>query len=142
MLRLSCVLVLVGSSVAVAQDEIPPEVRAHAIRRAGDISKDGAKAQLETHFPVLYDDSAIYVGVWADDPEPARIRRLLTRRDIDSPGDAIMVGIDSYHDRRTAYVFQLNAAGVQRDMLVFDDQNMDDTWDAVWTGNVSVNDKG
>ena len=166
MRRLSCVLVLIGASTAAAEDDIPPEVRAHAVRRTGDISidgkldeaawsaapkqsgfvqrfpKDGAKASLETHFAVLYDDNAIYVGVWADDPEPARIRRLLTRRDIDSPADAIMVGIDSYHDRRTAYVFQLNAAGVQRDMIVFDDANMDDTWDAVWTGNASVNDKG
>ena len=57
-----------------------------------------------------------------------------------SPADAIAVGIDSYHDRRTAYVFQLNAAGVQRDMLVFDDSAQDDTWDAVWTGDAAIDD--
>ena len=64
---------------------------------------------------MLYDDDALYVGVWADDPEPQKIRALLTRRDVDALADVIAVGIDSYHDRRTAYVFQLNAAGVQRD---------------------------
>jgi hypothetical protein len=104
--------------------------------------QDGAKPQFETTFAILYDDDAVYVGVWADDPEPARIKRLLTRRDVDSPGDWIAVGVDSYHDRRTGYVFMLNAAGVQRDQLVFDDSNGDDSWDAVWTGNVAVTDHG
>ena len=140
--------------------------RARAIRRAGPIAidgrldevawsaapvhtgftqrfpKDGVPAALATKFAVLYDDTAVYVGVWADDPEPARIRRLLTRRDVDVLADAVAVGIDSYQDRRTAYVFQLNAAGVQRDMLLFDDTKSDDTWDAVWTGDVAVTSSG
>jgi hypothetical protein len=142
------------------------QTRAHAVRRASEVSidgnlgeaawtnapkqtgftqrfpKDGTKADLETRFSVLYDDSAIYVGVWADDPEPHKLKSLLTRRDVDSPADAVIVGIDSYNDKRTGYVFQLNSAGVQRDMLLFDDSNSDETWDAVWTGDVSVHAKG
>lgn len=103
---------------------------------------DGARASLDTSFSVLYDDAAVYIGVWADDPQPQLIRRLLTRRDVDGVADSIAVGIDSYHDRRTAYVFQLNAAGVQRDLLRYDDSQLDDTWDAVWTGNSAVNGTG
>jgi hypothetical protein len=141
-------------------------MHAHAVRTTGPISvdgrldeaawtaapkqsgftqrfpKDGDKPTFDTEFAVLYDDEAIYVGVWANDPEPEHIRRLLVRRDLDSTADSIAIGIDSYHDRRTAYVFQLNAAGVQRDMLVFDDQGSDDSWDAVWTGDVAVTDRG
>jgi hypothetical protein len=104
--------------------------------------RDGAKASAETSFAILYDDSAVYVGVWAEDAEPQKIRRTLTRRDVDAAADSVAVGIDSYHDRRTAYVFQLNAAGVQRDMLLFDDSQSDETWDAVWTGSAAVGDKG
>ena len=63
---------------------------------------DGGKPSSETQFAVLYDDEAIYVGVWASDPEPSKIRALLTRRDADSPADAIAIGFDSYHDKRTA----------------------------------------
>jgi hypothetical protein len=157
--------IVVCASFAQAQD-IAPSVRAHAVRRNGPISvdgkldepawataprqsgfiqrfpKDATKPSVETHFAILYDDEAIYVGVWADDPQPELIRALLTRRDVDSPADAVTVAFDSYHDRRTAYAFQLNAAGVQRDMLLFDDTNQDDTWDAVWTGNVSVTQNG
>ncbi len=168
MLRLTCTLGVVGLAVApaYADDVVAPTLRAHAVRRSGPVTidghldesvwdaapkhsgftqrfpKDGIKASYETRFAILYDDEAIYVGVWADDPDPAKIRRLLTRRDVDSPADAIAVGIDSYNDKRTAYVFQLNAAGVQRDWLMFDDSNADDTWDAVWTGDVSITDKG
>ena len=151
-------LVLALASVASA-DPIPDAVRAHATRKSGDIKidghldeavwqsaprqgsfvqrfpKDGAKATQDTQFAFLYDDDAIYVGVWAHDGEPDKIRALLTRRDVDALSDAVVIGIDSYHDRRTAYVFQLNAAGVQRDMMLFDDVQQDDTWDAVWTGD-------
>ncbi|CAN5363557.1 hypothetical protein BH11MYX1_BH11MYX1_20400 [soil metagenome] len=104
--------------------------------------KDGGTPDLQTEFAVVYDDDAIYVGVWADDPEPSKIRAQLTRRDVDALADTIVVGFDSYHDRRTAYSFQLNAAGVQRDMLMYDDHSQDDTWDAVWTGNAAIDAHG
>ncbi len=153
------VLLLVVACVASARAD---GMRAHAVRRTGPIAidgrldeaawakapqqtgftqrfpKDGAKPDHETHFAILYDNEAIYVGVWADDSDPALVRRLLTRRDVDAPADVIAIGFDSYHDRRTAYVFQLNAAGVQRDMILFDDANLDDTWDAVWTGDAAL----
>jgi hypothetical protein len=143
-------------------DNLAAPVRAHAVRRDGAIAIDGrldeagwaaapkhsgfvqrfpsdaARPSVETRFAILYDDEAIFVGVWADDPHPEQIRALLTRRDVDAPADSVVVAFDSYHDRRTAYAFQLNAAGVQRDMLLFDDSNQDDTWDAVWTGNVAM----
>ena len=159
------VVVAAGAAPAGA-DASPAGARARAVRRAGPVTIDGrlddaawrdaprhdgftqrfpqegAKASFETSFSVLYDDSAVYVGVWASDPEPAKIRRTLTRRDVEGTADAIAIGIDSYHDRRTAYVFQLNAAGVQRDLLFFDDSQGDDTWDAVWTGNAAVGDRG
>ncbi|HEY0191182.1 MAG TPA: DUF5916 domain-containing protein [Kofleriaceae bacterium] len=153
------VLVLILGPGSAARAE---PVRAHAMRRTSAIAidgaldepswatapsqtgfvqrfpRDGAAPARATRFAVQYDDEAVYVGVWAEDPEPGAIRRLLTRRDVDAPADAITVSFDSYHDRRTAYAFQLNAAGVQRDMLVFDDSQQDDTWDAVWTGDVAI----
>lgn len=104
--------------------------------------QDGGKPSFDTQFAVLYDDQAIYVGVWASDPEPSKIRALLTRRDADVPADTVAVSLDSYHDRRTAFLFQLDAAGVQRDVLVFDDENQDDTWDAVWTGDTAIDEHG
>ncbi len=158
--------VLALANAANADDAVPAGVRAHAERRSGDIAidgrldepqwqtaprqtgfverfpKDNSAPTFQTSFAVLYDDKAIYVGIWAHDDHPGLIRALLTRRDVDAPADTVVIGIDSYHDRRTAYSFQLDAAGVQRDLIVFDDTNLDDTWDAVWTGDAAITKDG
>jgi uncharacterized protein DUF5916/cellulose/xylan binding protein with CBM9 domain len=160
------VVVIAARAGDARADDLAPAVRAHAVRRTGPIAidgeldeavwataprqtgfvqrfpKDATGPSLETSFAILYDDEAIFVGVWADDPHPELIRALLTRRDVDSPADAVTIAFDSYHDRRTAYVFQLNAAGVQRDMMLFDDSNQDDSWDAVWTADAKVTARG
>ena len=103
---------------------------------------EGKPPAHRTEFRVLYDDSAIYVAIRAHDSEPDKIKSLLTRRDETSPSDWLMVGIDSYHDKRTAFVFALNAANVQRDWLVFDDLAEDTSWDAVWTGSSKIDAAG
>ncbi len=166
MYRLLLVCAAVLATARAHADPLPASVRAHAQRRTAPLvidgrldeaawqtaprqsgftqrfPIDGGKAGFTTSFAVLYDDDAVYVGVWSDDPDPTQIKNLLTRRDVDGPADAVSVGFDSYHDRRTGYVFQLNAAGVQRDMLLFDDTNFDDTWDAVWIGDSAITAQG
>jgi hypothetical protein len=91
----------------------------------------------KTEFRVAYDTSTLYIKVRAFDTEPDRIITYLTRRDQDSPCDWLYVMIDSYHDRRTAYEFGVNPSGVKRDRYWFNDNNSDDSWDAVWDVSVS-----
>lgn len=104
--------------------------------------QEGAAPQQNTSFQVLYDDDAIYIGVRAFDSSPAAIRGVLTRRDQDSTSDWITVSIDSYGDKRTAFSFSLNPAGVQVDMRLFDDVKDDIGWDAVWEGTTSTDEIG
>ncbi|MBC8402918.1 MAG: hypothetical protein H8E14_15640 [Candidatus Marinimicrobia bacterium] len=52
------------------------------------------------------------------------------------------VSIDSYNDNRTAFEFGLNAAGVKHDIRRYDDNNMDENWDAIWDGNAEINHQG
>ena len=42
------------------------------------------------------------------------------------------IAFDSYDDKRTAFEFQVNPAGVKRDRFWFDDNEHDENWDAVW----------
>ena len=93
---------------------------------------EGAPPSFRTEARVLFDDVAIYVGVRAYDSDPGRILAFLTRRDTDSASDWIRVLIDSSHDKRTAYEFIVNPAGVKRDKYYFNDNNDDASWDAVW----------
>jgi hypothetical protein len=93
---------------------------------------DGAPATMRTEARVVFDATAIYVGVRAFDSDPSRIIGFLTRRDEESSSDWVHVLIDSYHDRRTAYEFGVNPVGVKQDSYWFNDSNQDDSWDAVW----------
>lgn len=93
---------------------------------------EGEPATEPTEFRVVYTNDDLFVGVRAFDSQADEIAALLTRRDEWSPSDEVALAIDSYHDRRTAFRFAVNAAGVKRDAFLFDDNNEDDRWDAVW----------
>jgi hypothetical protein len=99
--------------------------------------KEGAAPTFKTEARVAYDAENIYVAVLAHDPEPDKIVGILTRRDSQSPSDWIHVAIDSYYDRRTAYEFAVNPAGVKQDKYYFNDGEEDQGWDAVWDAAVA-----
>src|ERR1051326_7154007 len=99
--------------------------------------EDGAKPTERTEFRVAYNATTLFVKVLAFDRQPERIVSYLTRRDQDSPCDWIRIFVDSYHDRRTAYEFAVNPAGVKFDRYWFNDTSNDDSWDAVWDVAVS-----
>ncbi|MEE8251968.1 MAG: carbohydrate binding family 9 domain-containing protein, partial [Gemmatimonadales bacterium] len=92
------------------------------IQRDPDEGEPGTE---RTEVRVVYTDAALYVGVRAFDSNPEQIAAQLTRRDESSPSDWIGVQIDSYHDRRTAFQFSVNPAGVKRDSYLYDDNNSD-----------------
>ncbi|HJU66215.1 MAG TPA: DUF5916 domain-containing protein [Gemmatimonadaceae bacterium] len=92
-----------------------------------------------TEARVLYDDDAIYVGMRLYDTAPDSIAATLGRRDFDGYSDWANVIIDSYHDRRTAFHFGVNPAGVEWDAYLTGDSewNADLGWDAVWESATS-----
>ena len=99
--------------------------------------KDGDAATFPTEVKVVYDATHIYVAVFARDPDPSRIVGMRTRRDSESPSDWIRVFIDSFYDRRSAFEFGVNPAGVKRDVAWSNDSNEDSGWDAVWDVSVT-----
>jgi hypothetical protein len=103
---------------------------------------EGKPATERTEARILCDDYALYVGIQAFDREPEQIVGLLTRRDEDSKSDWLGVSIDSFGDRRTAFTFLLNPAGVERDVYHFDDTAEDVSWDAVWEGAARIDGAG
>jgi uncharacterized protein DUF5916/cellulose/xylan binding protein with CBM9 domain len=94
--------------------------------------KEDGPPRYATEAKVAYDDHFIYVFIRAFDPHPDSILKLLARRDVRAPTDQLKIMIDSYHDRRTAFEFCVNPAGVKRDYAIYNDQTEDDAWDAVW----------
>lgn len=99
---------------------------------------EGKPVTESTLVKILYDDEAVYVGFWCYDREPEKITRQLTRRDRWTGSDKVAVRFDSHHDHQTAYYFEINAAGVLRDILFYNNNWDDDSWDAVWEGETKI----
>ncbi len=107
--------------------------------------QEGAPESERTEVRVLFDDDALYLGVRLNDRQPVSTR--LGRRDmalLDS--DWLGVVIDSYHDHRTGFSFDVNPSGVQRDAMKSmgaAGQEQDDlSWDPVWEARTTVDEGG
>ncbi|MEX2464045.1 MAG: DUF5916 domain-containing protein [Balneolaceae bacterium] len=102
----------------------------------------GEAASEKTIAWVLYSDDAIYIGARMYDSAPDSIASTLFRKDGDGYSDWIGVGIDSYNDSRTAFVFSVSPRGVRKDMMIFNDDQFDQSWDAVWEAAASIDEEG
>ena len=102
---------------------------------------DGASPSQQTAFKLLYDDNNLYIAVRAYDSVPEKIVRRLSRRD-NSDGDWVGIIIDSYADKLTGFGFGVTAAGVKFDLMVINDGNSDETWDAIFDAKTSVDSQG
>jgi uncharacterized protein DUF5916/cellulose/xylan binding protein with CBM9 domain len=104
--------------------------------------EEGKPATERTELRVAYDDSSIYFGVRLWDSEPRKIVRQLSRRDNYSDADTFTIQISPYHDRLTGAIFEISAAGVQRDAIVSNDVFTDYSWEGVWESSVQVDEQG
>ncbi|MBN2361885.1 MAG: carbohydrate binding family 9 domain-containing protein [Deltaproteobacteria bacterium] len=104
--------------------------------------RSGAKPTYLTDFRVLYDDSALYFAIRCQDPEPEKIVARITRRDRWVESDRVRINLDSKFDRRTAFFFAVNAAGVKVDGTIEDDSWESTDWDGIWQAAVRVTDSG
>jgi hypothetical protein len=102
---------------------------------------EGKPASQKTEFAILFDEHNIYIGAKCYDTKPDSIIKRITRRD-DLDGDAFVVQIDSYFDKRSAFAFGVSVSGVKEDLFISNDGNEDKSWDAVWFAKTSVDQNG
>lgn len=96
--------------------------------------KRGKPASVRTEVRVLYDQNYIYFGFSCYDPEPDKIAARITKRDAElKEDDSVGLTVDTFHDRRTCYLFMTNLLGTQYDGRISDNgRTVDTTWDGVW----------
>ena len=97
---------------------------------------EGAEPVRRTEIRVLFDESALYVGARMHD-DPAAVADQLVRRDGRGAYDFLRVELDPNGDDLTGYLFQVSAAGAERDAFLYRDSRVDDAYDAVWTSGVA-----
>jgi len=104
---------------------------------------EGRAVSESTAVRVVYDGTALYIGARMFDRDPDGIVRLLGRRDVVTPSDEFRLMLDTYHDRRTSFLFAVSSSGVQRDAVAGDDAgDFDESWDAVWQSAVTIDSLG
>ena len=80
---------------------------------------EGQPASEATEVRILYDDTAIYVGVMNFDSDPGRIVSSDARRDSALSGqDNFQLIFDTYHDKQNGFIFGTTPVGMQYDAQV------------------------
>ncbi|MEX2584229.1 MAG: DUF5916 domain-containing protein [Gemmatimonadota bacterium] len=92
----------------------------------------------------VYDDEALYVGARMYSADPAGIQAPLGRRDqASNSAEHILISLDTFLDRRTAYTFGVSASGVRYDRFHSrDEENGDSGFDPVWRARTSIDAEG
>lgn len=110
---------------------------------------EGQPATEKTDVRILYTRHAVYFGIHCFDSNPSQIIASELRRDVSQDlDDHFEILIDSNHDRRGGYVFQINPLGTQMDGLIVEEQrdsfglDFDSGWDGVWTSEARIGSDG
>ena len=93
---------------------------------------------------LLYDDSALYVGARMSSEHATIVSAPMSRRDDGEQADYIQIELDTYLDRRTAYMFGVTASGVRLDHYHPSDNesDSDSRYDPVWEAKTHVDGQG
>ncbi|HEY0046808.1 MAG TPA: DUF5916 domain-containing protein [Flavobacterium sp.] len=91
---------------------------------------------------VLYDNNAVYISAIMYDDEPAKMLKEMTQRDNFGTAEHFGIFINGFNDGQQDFRFFLSAAGVQMDCVATETNGEDFTWDAIWSGQVSITDYG
>ena len=78
--------------------------------------REGEPATFDTEVRLLYDDDALYFGVFAKDDEPGRLIVNDLKKDFNTGNsDGFRIILDTFHDERNGYQFATNPAGAKWD---------------------------
>ncbi|MBT3229396.1 MAG: carbohydrate binding family 9 domain-containing protein [Candidatus Marinimicrobia bacterium] len=104
--------------------------------------KWGQPSGARTSVRVLYDDQYLYFAFEME--EGNDIISQLTNRDSDLENDdAVIVILDTYHDKQSAYYFSTNMLGTQADGTIINDgKSKDESWDGKWISEARRTDTG
>jgi hypothetical protein len=104
---------------------------------------EGGEPSERTVLRLLYDEDFLYVGVRCYDREPDQINASVMLRDANfGSDDRISIVVDTFFDRRNAYLFEMNPTGAKGDALVENNTRIRREWDGIWYGKATIDDEG
>src|SRR3989475_12837574 len=105
--------------------------------------REGSPATERTVVKVGHDADALYIVVRCYDSNVRGVRASQLRRDADlSSDDNVQLLIDSYDDRRSAFVFATNPTGALCDAQFSGVDDLNENWNGIWDVAVSRDSAG
>jgi len=106
--------------------------------------KEGEPATYDTEVRMLYDNDAIYFGVYAKDDATNEIIVSDIREDYNTAAsDSFTVVLDTFHDGRNGYQFATNPAGAKWDaQMANEGRENNDDWDGIWEVSARIGETG
>jgi hypothetical protein len=117
----------------------------------------GAEPTEKTEIRIVYDEAALYLGILCCDREPGRITANTMAHDEGGSAsgghgyyhhggsapsdDQVVILLDPFQDKRTAYVFFVNARGARGEGLVYAGSASLD-WDGIWDAESRIGEDG
>ncbi|MEW6745560.1 MAG: DUF5916 domain-containing protein [Planctomycetota bacterium] len=147
-------------------DEIAPRVQAVRFAAAPEIDGDpseevwrtaglidrltqvepllAAEPSQRTEVRIGYDLDCLYIALYCYDDDPGGIIATQPRRDANlDPDDRVEIILDTFHDHRNAYFFQIGPAGSRGDALIANNGNsFNKQWDTYWEGKARITEAG
>ena len=102
----------------------------------------GSRVPQQTRVWVGYDARYLYFAFQCDDPEPARIKTSITRRDNIWSDDWVGLSLDALGTGQLSYHLMVNPSGIQLDMINTASGSEDESPDYIWDSAGRVNDRG
>jgi len=120
--------------------------------------QEGARPSEATQVFIGYDQENLYIAFRCFDSDPRAIRACLTQRDRVMRDDTVTVYLDTFNDKKMAFVFQINPCGIQNDgvfvegsrrgrgrgggggMMGF--ERFDRSWDAFFLSQARIDQEG
>ena len=102
---------------------------------------ENTPAPVRTEVFVMHDESRLYVGFRAYDPDPSAVRAHLADRDQAWTDDWVGVVLDTFNDERRDYLFAVNPLGVQMDVIEVESSG-GTPWDGIWKSAGTITDWG
>jgi len=106
---------------------------------------DGSAATERSEVRIAYDRDYLYFAFKFYDRDPHLIRaKNLERGGRNDRDDHAYIALDTYQDKRNAYLFEMNALGTQDDATITDEGMTIDSfsWDAVFRSETVIDDEG
>jgi len=93
--------------------------------------QENDKPTEKTEVYLAFDKENLYVAFHAFDSNPSAIRAPISKRDAVSQDDFVSIWLDTYDDRRRAYIFRFNPLGVQEDGIFTPAETDNLSWDGI-----------